>query len=68
FHYYLCRQLKGGGMEIIMNEKGDLIGSLCSDNPTIMEKHYIQEVGAIAKKMQPFHYYCQEGDCMHEDE
>ena len=38
------------GGSFIMNEKGDLIGSLCSDNPTIMEKHYIQEVGAIAKK------------------
>ena len=30
FHYYLCRQLKGGGMEIIMNYRSDKYGNQIS--------------------------------------
>ena len=37
FHYYLCRQLKGGGMEIIMKKKFKLTDLDCANCAAKME-------------------------------
>ena len=60
FHYYLCRQLKGGGMEIKMKYQAilfDLDGTLLPmDNDVFVDEYF----KLAARKMEPYGYTFEE--------